>query len=118
MQDRADAAHAKTESLLTALESRLRRLYRRTNKQLQKDLSPLLDEIYLDREGATQKQRLDYAEKHGKAEVAETVVNALLDANEKTVHEINQVSMEYYRLNVRAAADEIISQIKASMDGD
>lgn len=100
-----DRAHTQTESLLTALESRLRRLYRRTNKQLQKDLSPLLAEIYLDREDATQKQRLDYAERNGLSEIASIFADALIGSNEKAIRDINRTMLSVYGVNFSAMAD-------------
>ena len=111
-----DHAHAQTNGLLAGLESRLRRLHRRTNKRIQRDITPLLGDIALDKENATQTQRLRYAERNGKGEVVEAIADALTEANRQTVSAINAMAVEYYRLNVKAASAEIIAQIKDSMD--
>lgn len=111
-----DIAHRETDEILKELDIRLHRLYQRTNKNIQSEIDALVTEIYLDEENATQKQRLKHAEKHGKNEIVKIVVDALLGANKKTVEYINEIEMGYYRVNFKSAIDDIITQIKDSMD--
>lgn len=100
-----DRANAQTESLLTALEARLRRLYRRTNKQLKKELDPLLQAAVMDREDAMQKQRLQYAERHGLDEIAGVFADLMVECNERAIRDINRTMLQAYSVNFSAMAD-------------
>lgn len=104
MPDRADVAHNKTESLLIGLEVRLRQMYRKASKNIQKEIEPLLSEIWLDSDTATQKQRLDYAEKHNLQEIADIFADYMTEVNEKAIKDINRTLLSVYGVNFEAMA--------------
>lgn len=111
-----DGAHKKTDALLYHLERRLNRLYANAAQEIRKQTSPLLEKIYLYDENATQKKRLDYANQHGKKEIVHTVTKNIVSANEQAVNSINRQQLENYQLNFVDACNEVIKQIRNSMD--
>jgi len=99
-----DAAHNKTESLLTALETRLRRRYRKANKDIQKQIEPLLQAVWLDKEDATQAQRLRHAERNRLSEIAGIFADTLIETNEKAIKDINRTMLSAYGVNFEEMA--------------
>lgn len=108
-----DKAHNQTDAMLAETESRIAALYRKSRKQIVKEVVPLLDGLVLDDEEATQTKRLKYAEKDGKKDEAiGKAVDIIVSANERTTELINQNAKQIYAVNFQFACDEIIRQIK------
>lgn len=110
-----DKAHLQTDDLLLCLEHELSTIYAVAARKIKKQTAPLLDEMYLEDEDATQKQRLDYADKNGKDEAVKKTTKIITAANEQAVNLINRRQMENYKLNFTYACDDIIRQIRRSI---
>lgn len=103
-----DRAALETERILASLDRDLDRLYKVTARDLMEEMDPMLNEIYLDDEEATQRQRLQHAEKSGNLDKLVSIFVAyLLLANEKAIDRINSDMRRVYRTNYSAMRDYI-----------
>jgi hypothetical protein len=107
-----DKAHIETDKILYELEKDLRRLFKQSNRDFQKEIDGLIGKIYLGGVESTQRKRLKHAEKHGKNEIIERFVEAIISAQEQTVEKINASHAEIYRINYIHACDTLIKQLK------
>lgn len=114
-----DTAHEKTDALLLQLNHDITILYRKVRRKIKRDLLPQVGDLYLDKDDATQRERLKYAEKVGKKDKAiESLVNTLVDAGARSAELINQNQAETYKINFQYACNDVIKQITDSMKED
>ena len=100
-----DRAHIQTNAILSDLEVRLNRLYRRTGKRIKAEVDPLLEDIYLDEENVTQRQRLKHAERGGMGNLISAVAVLLVLANGRAADNINRSAKKIYGINFKGMAD-------------
>lgn len=111
-----DKAHKETDRLLFQLQFDIAVLYRNASKKIQREIKPLIEEMQLDDETATQEERLIYANKtNKKLEAVKIITDIITQTNEKAAERINQNARQIYALNFKFACDNIIKQIKDSM---
>lgn len=104
-----DNAHIESDELLLQLETDLRRLYAQASRRIQREIEDLLEQIYLDDETATQRQRMKYAEKNGnKNKLIEIFVAMTVLTNEKAMNQINKQLDNIYTVNHNAVIDKIL----------
>ena len=104
-----DAAHNKTESILRELESFLRSLYLKADREIRKNLSPMVVSLVLEEDGATQRKRLLYARNNGLQRVTDSAASLILPANKKAFEAINNTLDDVYITNWQYFQDTVKS---------
>lgn len=94
-----DKAARETEQVRTDLLKSLKRLYDSADRKIQADIEELLMAIYLDDEAATQRQRIQHAERNGLNEIVEIFVAVMLMTNEKAISRINRAANNVAGIN-------------------
>jgi hypothetical protein len=99
-----------TERLRQLLQ-KLDGTYEKTLREIMKEIDTVLDELVIgdekERANATQKQRLDYAEKHGLDGLAETAAVSVAAANKTAVTGIERHLNAVYKNNVEYVVNGI-----------
>lgn len=95
-----DKAHLQTDQILDLTMAELEALYGVASRDLRKKIKPILEQMHLDDEEATQMERLKHAEKNGNLEkVALLFVAAMILANERAISKINDMTAKIYVIN-------------------
>lgn len=105
-----DRAYEETDLLLSRLEHQLTTIYADVARRIRKQSAPLLEEMYLDDETATQKQRLDYARRNGLKQLVKKLTPIILDANQSAIGRINNTTALVYAINHDYAVDDMERQ--------
>lgn len=95
-----DKAHNETNEILSRLEANLTASYTRVQRDVLREISPLLYEMYLDNEEATQRERLKRAEKDGNLKKAVAIfASRIIIENESSINRINKDMDRIYYAN-------------------
>lgn len=105
-----DKAAEQSDIILARLERDLNSIYAASAKKIRKISVPFVEEMYLDDETATQKQRLDYAKKHGLNKLIKKLTPIILDANQLAIARINNTTAIVYAINHDYAVDDMEKQ--------
>lgn len=99
-----DTAHTRSQQILSRLETSLNTLYSQAERSLFDEIEPIIEELHLEAENATQRQRVQYAEKHGMDKVVAAFVLYSVLANEKGIERINGSLDRVYKVNFEQVA--------------
>lgn len=102
-----DSAHNKSMQILNELDKDLRRLYSVATRNIQNEADPIIANMYLDDENATQRQRLRYAQRNGLADLILLFVGIMILTNEKAINRINAKTSRIYILNYDFMGDRV-----------
>lgn len=102
-----DRAALKTEQIRADLLKSLKRLYDSADHKIQADIEELLLEIYLDDESATQRQRIQHAERNGLNEIIDIFVAVMLLTNERAIRRINNAANNVASVNYGHVRDKV-----------
>ncbi|MDL2253839.1 phage head morphogenesis protein [Ruminococcaceae bacterium OttesenSCG-928-I18] len=110
-----DKAHEHTDSILHATEHKINRIYGAARREIRKEVASQIEDIYLDDEDATHRERLEYAENHGVEEVLIGTVAILLLANQNAQAVTNRAVQHIYVLNYSYTADVVFGAVSVDI---
>ena len=106
----ANTARQRTLSIRDKTLRDLQRIYGNEWRELRKDIEPRIDEMLLHDDEATQAERLEHADKHGRDALIAAFVAAALLANRKANTRINTCLVDVYGVN----ADDVRGYIASA----